>query len=125
MPFDGNKWSLRKFVPYRKMLAAVMAQYPDLQRISDGPNDTSKVRQALLFGGWFVLSTLPISLSLFPLPFSQNYQVPGYEGHVGFITSMSEHFCGSCNRLRLTADGNLKVWPSSCYLLLFLFSSAS
>lgn len=28
---------------------------------------------------------------------------------VGFITSMSEQFCGSCNRLRLTADGNLKV----------------
>ena len=23
---------------------------------------------------------------------------------------MSENFCGSCNRLRLTADGNLKVW---------------
>lgn len=22
---------------------------------------------------------------------------------------MSEHFCGSCNRLRITADGNLKV----------------
>ena len=22
---------------------------------------------------------------------------------------MSEHFCGGCNRLRLTADGNLKV----------------
>uniref|UniRef100_G3PHZ8 Molybdenum cofactor biosynthesis protein 1 n=1 Tax=Gasterosteus aculeatus TaxID=69293 RepID=G3PHZ8_GASAC len=28
---------------------------------------------------------------------------------VGFITSMSEHFCGSCNRLRITADGSLKV----------------
>lgn len=28
---------------------------------------------------------------------------------MGFITSMSEHFCGSCNRLRLTTDGNLKV----------------
>ena len=28
---------------------------------------------------------------------------------VGFITSMSEHFCGSCNRVRLTADGQLKV----------------
>ena len=58
---------------------------------------------------------LPTYLSpfLFPLPFSQNYQVPGYEGRVGFITSMSEHFCGSCNRLRLTADGNLKVWSSS------------
>ena len=28
---------------------------------------------------------------------------------VGFITSMSEHFCGSCNRMRITADGQLKV----------------
>jgi molybdenum cofactor biosynthesis enzyme MoaA len=30
-------------------------------------------------------------------------------GQVGFITSMSEQFCDSCNRLRITADGNLKV----------------
>ena len=30
-------------------------------------------------------------------------------GRVGFITSMSQHFCGSCNRLRVTADGKLKV----------------
>jgi len=37
------------------------------------------------------------------------YRVPGYLGRVGFISSMSEHFCDSCNRLRLTADGNLKV----------------
>ncbi|KAJ9584572.1 hypothetical protein L9F63_021082, partial [Diploptera punctata] len=37
------------------------------------------------------------------------YQVPGFKGQIGFITSMSEHFCGSCNRLRITADGNLKV----------------
>lgn len=35
--------------------------------------------------------------------------MPGFKGQVGFITSMSEHFCGSCNRLRITADGNLKV----------------
>ena len=37
------------------------------------------------------------------------YQVPGYAGRVGFITSMSSHFCGGCNRLRITADGKLKV----------------
>lgn len=30
-------------------------------------------------------------------------------GQFGFITSMSEHFCHTCNRVRLTADGNLKV----------------
>ena len=27
---------------------------------------------------------------------------------VGFITSMSEHFCDSCNRMRLTAEGGLR-----------------
>jgi cyclic pyranopterin phosphate synthase len=37
------------------------------------------------------------------------YHVPGYAGRVGFITSMSSHFCGGCNRLRITADGKLKV----------------
>ena len=45
----------------------------------------------------------------FSLLFFQAYRVPGFKGQVGFITSMSEHFCGSCNRLRITADGNLKV----------------
>jgi len=40
---------------------------------------------------------------------SKAYQVPGYKGRIGFITSMSDHFCGTCNRLRITADGNLKV----------------
>lgn len=33
----------------------------------------------------------------------------GHEGRVSFITSMTEHFCAGCNRLRLLADGNLKV----------------
>ncbi|KAH9929660.1 uncharacterized protein B0H18DRAFT_1084030 [Fomitopsis serialis] len=31
------------------------------------------------------------------------------KGSFGFISSMSDHFCGSCNRLRLTADGQIKV----------------
>lgn len=30
-------------------------------------------------------------------------------GEVGFISPVSEHFCGSCNRLRLTADGKLRT----------------
>jgi cyclic pyranopterin phosphate synthase len=37
------------------------------------------------------------------------WQVPGFKGKVGFITTMSDHFCSTCNRLRLTADGNIKV----------------
>jgi cyclic pyranopterin phosphate synthase len=39
---------------------------------------------------------------------AKKYQVPGYTGTFAFITTMSEHFCGSCNRLRLTADGKIK-----------------
>jgi cyclic pyranopterin phosphate synthase len=36
------------------------------------------------------------------------YQLPGAKGTIGFITAISEHFCISCNRLRLTADGKLR-----------------
>lgn len=36
------------------------------------------------------------------------YTLPGARGSVGFISAVSEHFCGHCNRLRLTADGKLK-----------------
>lgn len=46
---------------------------------------------------------------------TQIYKVPGFKGQVGFITSMSDHFCGSCNRLRITADGNLKVKLQLCF----------
>lgn len=36
------------------------------------------------------------------------YQLPGAKGNIGLISPLSDHFCGSCNRLRLTADGKLK-----------------
>lgn len=36
------------------------------------------------------------------------YRFPGHQGTLGFIGSMSDHFCAECNRLRLTADGKLK-----------------
>jgi cyclic pyranopterin phosphate synthase len=36
------------------------------------------------------------------------YRLPGAKGTIGFITPVSEHFCYHCNRLRLTADGQLR-----------------
>ena len=36
------------------------------------------------------------------------YMFPGAKGTVGFISAMSNHFCSSCNRLRLTADGKIR-----------------
>jgi GTP 3',8-cyclase len=39
---------------------------------------------------------------------SDNYQVPGAAGVIGFISPISRHFCDSCRRLRLTADGKIR-----------------
>jgi cyclic pyranopterin phosphate synthase len=39
---------------------------------------------------------------------SENWQIAGAAGTFGLIHPVSEHFCKSCNRLRLTADGNIK-----------------
>ncbi|MDD4169900.1 MAG: GTP 3',8-cyclase MoaA [Desulfotomaculaceae bacterium] len=39
---------------------------------------------------------------------AQYYHIKDAPGTIGFITSMSEHFCRSCNRLRLTASGRLR-----------------
>ncbi len=36
------------------------------------------------------------------------YRFPGARGTIGFITAMTEHFCNTCNRLRLTSDGRLR-----------------
>ncbi|TPX37611.1 hypothetical protein SmJEL517_g00632 [Synchytrium microbalum] len=80
MPFDGNKWNQDKMVPYTDLLADIRNKYPNVTKISDEPNDTSKA-----------------------------FSIPGFKGQFGFITSMSDHFCGTCNRLRILADGNMKV----------------
>ncbi|XP_047104782.1 molybdenum cofactor biosynthesis protein 1-like [Schistocerca piceifrons] len=80
MPSSGNKWNDGKMVSFSEMLQIIRKQWPDFDPLPNGPNDTSKA-----------------------------YHVPGFKGRVGFITSMSEHFCGTCNRLPITADGNLKV----------------
>nr|XP_020464319.1 molybdenum cofactor biosynthesis protein 1 isoform X2 [Monopterus albus] len=80
MPFDGNKWNFKKMVSYQEMLDHIRQQWPNLEMLQTGHTDTAKT-----------------------------FKVPGFQGQMGFITSMSDHFCGSCNRLRITADGNLKV----------------
>ncbi|TVY64205.1 Molybdenum cofactor biosynthesis protein, partial [Lachnellula suecica] len=80
MPFDGNKWSQGKMLSYQEMLDIIRAKYPTLRKVQDHKNDTSKT-----------------------------FEVPGFVGKMGFITSMTHNFCGTCNRLRITSDGNLKV----------------
>ncbi|XP_033279968.2 molybdenum cofactor biosynthesis protein 1 isoform X1 [Orcinus orca] len=80
MPFDGNKWNFKKMVSYKEMLDTLRQQWPELEKLPEEESSTAKA-----------------------------FKIPGFRGRVSFITSMSEHFCGTCNRLRITADGNLKV----------------
>lgn len=44
---------------------------------------------------------------------AQYYRIPGFQGSIGFISAIHGKFCGSCNRIRLTAQGLLK--PCLCY----------
>lgn len=39
---------------------------------------------------------------------AQRYMLQGAKGELGFIGSLSNHFCEKCNRLRLTAEGHLR-----------------
>ncbi len=39
---------------------------------------------------------------------SRNYRIKGATGIIGIISPISNHFCGFCNRLRLTADGKIR-----------------
>lgn len=79
MPFSGNKWDKKKMFSYFEMLDTLRTKY-NLEPITHKRGDTSK-----------------------------NFSVEGHKGSVGFITSMTSNFCSSCTRLRVTADGNLKV----------------
>uniref|UniRef100_A0ACD5Z4W4 Uncharacterized protein n=2 Tax=Avena sativa TaxID=4498 RepID=A0ACD5Z4W4_AVESA len=80
MPFDGNVWNAKKLVPYAEILDKVRQHFKGVERLQDHPSETAK-----------------------------NFKIDGHVGTISFITSMTEHFCAGCNRLRLLADGNFKV----------------
>ncbi|MEP5340818.1 MAG: GTP 3',8-cyclase MoaA [Algibacter sp.] len=81
MPFDGNKWDMSKMISYAEVMTYVNEAFPadKVERLQDAPNDTSK-----------------------------NYKINGYQGSFAIISSVTNPFCDSCNRLRLTANGQLK-----------------
>eukprot|EP01063_Lacrimia_lanifica_P042044 TRINITY_DN9978_c0_g1_i1.p2 TRINITY_DN9978_c0_g1~~TRINITY_DN9978_c0_g1_i1.p2 ORF type:complete len:348 (+),score=139.76 TRINITY_DN9978_c0_g1_i1:73-1116(+) len=81
MPFDGNNWNESLLVPWMQTVDAIEAAMDiKLHMLPGGRGDVSK-----------------------------KYAAPGWQGRVGFITTMTSSFCGGCNRLRLLADGKLKT----------------
>ncbi|MCW2119521.1 GTP 3',8-cyclase MoaA [Flavobacterium sp. 7A] len=81
MPFDGNKWNKDKLVSYAEIMNQTHDKYgiTKVERLVDKPNDTAK-----------------------------NHKIKGYKGSFSVISSVTNPFCSSCNRIRLTADGKLK-----------------
>ena len=81
MPFSGNKWNTEKVVTLEQILAAATKKYGKENIISlpSKKNGTAK-----------------------------NFQIKGYKGSFGVISTVSNPFCDSCNRIRLTANGCIK-----------------
>lgn len=78
MPFSGNQWKSDKVVTWQEILHEIAHEYSYLP-LAHEENETAK-----------------------------KYIVPGHAGTFAVISTMSENFCGDCNRMRLTADGKLK-----------------
>src|SRR5256714_7591584 len=55
------------------------------------------------------LGTLTAVPSGNPADESKNFRLPRARGIVGFISPVSEPYCGTCNRMRLTADGKFHL----------------
>ena len=81
MPFDGNNWNWEKKVSEKQILDIIRDKYgsDQLHKITDQPNDTS-----------------------------HNYRIKNFKGTFGIISTVTNPFCDTCNRIRLTADGKIK-----------------
>jgi len=78
MPFPDNHWSTGGLMPWAEMRALIEQRYT----LVPLAGDASAV--------------------------GKDFRLKGHPGTVSFVTSMTESFCGGCNRLRLTCDGNIK-----------------
>lgn len=81
MPFNGNNWDKSKLVTQKDILHDVVSYFGSdkLVKLEDNQN--------------FI---------------SRDYQISGFMGSFGIISSVSNPFCDGCNRIRLTANGKLK-----------------
>ena len=92
-------------------LAKLTLQYPvDMRFIELMPMyDSGDFGQDAYLPYSRVLEKLPEAV---PVPqddgVAKLYRLPGAKGNIGLISPVSAHFCGECNRLRLTSDGKLK-----------------
>lgn len=79
MPFDGNSWDWSKGVSLDEIQQVAYDNFATIHEF-----ETEKAATA------------------------KSFQVKGFEGTYGIISSVTNPFCDTCNRIRLTADGKIK-----------------
>lgn len=80
MPFNGSGHQYSGITwDYLHIMEEIRSKYPDIQKLDDAAYSTS-----------------------------YNYRIPGHKGNVGVIAAYSRTFCGTCNRIRITPQGELK-----------------
>lgn len=80
MPFNGSSSFIHNNWNHVDIYNYISSNYPNLQKLPAEPNATAV-----------------------------NYKIPGYAGTFGIIPSFSRTFCGTCNRVRLSATGELRT----------------
>ncbi|MFT5737966.1 MAG: molybdenum cofactor biosynthesis protein A [Maribacter sp.] len=79
MPFNGGSKTFESIAwDYKRILEYIREVYPDYYKLESPATSTS-----------------------------MNYKIPGFKGTFGVIPSFSRTFCGSCNRLRISATGDV------------------
>ena len=80
MPFDGNEWDTSKLISQDFILNTINKEFNNnVVKLEDDKNDTSR-----------------------------NFKINGFTGSFAIISSVTNPFCDTCNRIRLTADGKIK-----------------
>ncbi len=79
MPFGSNTWERNGFMSYKEIKNIVEEKYP-LTGIYSGKNSVAK-----------------------------DFQMDGYPAKISFISSISEHFCSTCNRVRISSTGKFRL----------------
>jgi molybdenum cofactor biosynthesis protein A len=81
MPFNGTGMRFQSLQwNEKRILDYLKSSYPQLETLPGRKHDTAKT-----------------------------FQIPGYSGTIGIIAAYTRSFCGTCNRIRLTAQGMLKT----------------
>jgi GTP 3',8-cyclase len=78
MPFAGNHWGRERVYTFSEMLGHIGSLH-SFEKLTDDPHSTAKA-----------------------------YRVADWPGTFAVISTVTEPFCGSCDRLRLTAEGKMR-----------------